>query len=88
MYELTEYQKHEIGEEIYKPLALLIIFLGVAAIALIIALAFFFGAGVAAAGVLCVCLIAAGCCFLLIRRKINNFAKEIKEQIKQEQGEQ
>ena len=69
MKNLTNLDEEELVSNLDKPIAACIMLLGVAAVALVVALGFYFGIGAAALGVGCVCLLAACGCWLFVRHR-------------------
>lgn len=70
MKNLTALNEYDLTSNLDKPIAVCIMLLGVAAVALVVALGFYFGIGAVAAGVGGVCLLAACGCGLWVRRRV------------------
>ena len=77
MKHLTHLEKSMLEDDLSTPIAILIICLGIGAVALVFALGFYFGKSVCAASFACLFFAAAGCCVFVIRRKTKRFMQDL-----------
>ena len=74
---LTDLEKSMLEDDLSTPIAILIICLGGGAIALVLALGFYFDFGACAVGTACIFFVAAGCCVFVIRHKTKRFVQDL-----------
>ena len=77
MKHLTHLEKSMLEDDLSTPIAILILCLGGGAVALVLAIGFYFDFGACAVGTACIFFVAAGCCVFVIKHKIKRFVQDL-----------